>query len=130
VIFDLGAANHYPAAITDPDRFGPDRDNRRYLAFGRLIARSCEPTGGEPPVRVVFSWDISSTRVRRGVSALNRTSTSRVRYRHGPDWETVARGVETCRTSCRPRSGFCWQLERVGDHRRGWPIYSELLRSD
>jgi cytochrome P450 len=34
VIFDLGAANHDPAAIIDPDRFDTGRDNRRQIAFG------------------------------------------------------------------------------------------------
>jgi cytochrome P450 len=55
VIFDLGAANHDPAALADPDRYDPDRDNRRHLAFGHGLRYCIGAPLARIELQVVFT---------------------------------------------------------------------------
>ena len=55
VIFDLGAANHDSAALADPDRFDPGRDNRRHLAFGHGLRYCIGAPLARIELQVVFT---------------------------------------------------------------------------
>jgi cytochrome P450 len=55
VIFDIGAANHDPAAFADPDRYDPGRDNRRHLAFGHGLRYCIGAPLARIELQVVFT---------------------------------------------------------------------------
>ena len=55
VIFDIGAANHDPAAFAEPDRFDPGRDIRRHLAFGHGLRYCIGAPLARIELQVVFT---------------------------------------------------------------------------